>query len=158
LLFQLSEDHEQKASGESRKLVTDEVSPVVSNHAEEPGPPSVPHSEVSNQRQSTPKRTALQSSSVPNSSMMDGNPHSVVHVEDTVSAFSRAESFPVSGMLLQTSSANFCILRKLITLYLHILFLISFKYRNILLTHSHFSLFFLLHMEKEDNGFIISVL
>jgi hypothetical protein len=31
--------------------------------------------------------------------MVEGNPHSVVHVEDTMSAFSRTESFPVSGML-----------------------------------------------------------
>ncbi|KDR22688.1 zinc finger protein-like 1 [Zootermopsis nevadensis] len=95
----LSEDHERKASGESRKLVTDDVSPVVSISAEELGPPLVPHSEVSSQRQSTPKRTAALSSSVPSSSVMDGTLHSVVHMEDNVSAFSRAESFPASGQL-----------------------------------------------------------
>jgi hypothetical protein len=95
----LSEDHEQKPSGESRKLVTDNVSPMDSNHVEELGSSAVPHSDVSNQRQSTPKRTVVQSNSVPSSGIMDGNPHSVVHVEDTVSAFSRTESFPVSGML-----------------------------------------------------------
>ncbi|PNF37651.1 Zinc finger protein-like 1 [Cryptotermes secundus] len=95
----LNEDHEQKPSGESRKLVTDDVSPMVSNHVEELGPSAVPHSDVSNQRQSTPKRTVAQSNPVPSSNVMDGNPHSVVHMEDAVSAFSRTESFPVSGQL-----------------------------------------------------------
>jgi hypothetical protein len=102
----LNEDHEQKPSGESRKLVTDDVSPMVSNHVEELGPSAVPHSDVSNQRQSTPKRTVVQSNPVPSSNVMDGNPHSVVHVEDTVSAFSRAESFPVSGKLSEVSSTS----------------------------------------------------
>jgi hypothetical protein len=68
------------------------------NHAEAQGPPATPHSEVCNERPSTPKHPVVQSSSVP-SSIMDGTSHSVVHMEDTVSAFSRAESFPVSGML-----------------------------------------------------------
>jgi hypothetical protein len=37
--------------------------------------------------------------SVTSSNTVEGNPHSVVHVEDTMSAFSRTDSFPVSGML-----------------------------------------------------------
>jgi hypothetical protein len=96
----------------------------MSNHAEDLGSPSVPHSEVSSQRQSTPKRAASQSSSVPNNSIVDGNPHSVVHVEDTVSAFSRAESFPVSGMLLHTV----CTVTRLFALHLYVPFLISLEY------------------------------
>jgi hypothetical protein len=79
---------------------------MVSNHVEELGPSAVPHSDVSNQRQSTPKRTVVQNNPVPSSNVMDGNPHSVVHVEDTMSAFSRTESFPVSGKLLEVSSAS----------------------------------------------------
>lgn len=95
----LSEDHEQKPSGESRKLVTDDVPRMVSNHVEDRGSASVPYSDVSNQRQNTPKRSMTHNNSVSSSNMVEGNPHSVVHVEDTMSAFSRTESFPVSGQL-----------------------------------------------------------
>ncbi|PSN43890.1 Zinc finger protein-like 1 [Blattella germanica] len=85
--------------GENRKLVTDDVTPMVVNHIEElRSPPAPPvslasHSEISNQKQSTPKRSVIsnsthsQSSSISNSNALDGNPHSVVHVEDTTSAF-----------------------------------------------------------------------
>lgn len=79
---------------------------MVSNHVEELEPSAVPHSDVSNQRQSTPKRTVAESNAVPSSNVMDGNPHSVVHMEDTVSAFSRTESFPVSGKLSEVSGAS----------------------------------------------------
>ena len=99
IMFQLSEDLEQKPAGESRKLVTDEVPHMVSNHVEDQGSASVPYSDVSSQRQTTPKRSMAHSNSVSGSNMVEGNPHSVVHVEDTMSAFSRTESFPVSGML-----------------------------------------------------------
>lgn len=102
----MNEDHEQKPFGESRKLVTDDVLPVASNHVEELGPSAVHHHDVSNQRQSTPKRTLPQSNPAPSSNVMDGNPHSVVHVEDTASAFSRTDSFPVSGKLPEVSHAS----------------------------------------------------
>ncbi|XP_069682629.1 zinc finger protein-like 1 homolog isoform X1 [Periplaneta americana] len=104
----LSEDHEQKPAGENRKLVTEDIPPVISNHVElATPPPSVTssHSDVSNQRQSTPKRNVMSnamhgpSNSVSNSGTLSGNPHSVVHVEDAMSAFSRTESFPVPGQL-----------------------------------------------------------
>ncbi|KAJ4447493.1 hypothetical protein ANN_09500 [Periplaneta americana] len=103
----LSEDHEQKPAGENRKLVTEDIPPVISNHVElATPPPSVTssHSDVSNQRQSTPKRNVMSnamhgpSNSVSNSGTLSGNPHSVVHVEDAMSAFSRTESFPVPGV------------------------------------------------------------
>jgi len=84
-------------------LVTDEVPRMVSNHVEDRGSASVPYSDVSSQRQNTPKRSLTHSNSVSSSNVVEGNPHSVVHVEDTISAFSRTESFPVSGML-QTES------------------------------------------------------
>jgi hypothetical protein len=102
----MNEDLEQKPSGESRKLVTDDVLPVVSNHVQELGPSAVPHPDVSSQRQSMPKRTLAQNNPVPSSNVMDGNPHSVIHMDDTVSAFSRTESFPVSGKLPEDSSAS----------------------------------------------------
>ena len=72
----------------------------------------MPYSDVSNQRQNTPKRSLTHNNSVSSSNMVEENPHSVVHVEDTMSAFSRTESFPVSGMLpglahsLQNKSAE----------------------------------------------------
>lgn len=50
-------------------------------------------------RQSTPKSSGasdggFESNHIPSSKVMDISPHSVVHVEDSVSAFSRTESFP----------------------------------------------------------------
>jgi hypothetical protein len=70
----------------------------------------VPYSDLSNQKQNTPKRNVTHSNSVPSSNVAEGSPHSVVHVEDTMSAFSRTESFPVSGMLpgLSSSLRNEC--------------------------------------------------
>ncbi|GLH02185.1 Uncharacterized protein GBIM_08222 [Gryllus bimaculatus] len=50
-------------------------------------------------QQSSPKRSVasdegFESNHVPNSKVTDISPHSVVHVEDSVSAFSRTESYP----------------------------------------------------------------
>ena len=91
----MSEGHEQKPAGENRKLVTD-----ATNHIEPPA-----HTEVANKKQSTPKRSVVsnttyaQNNSHNANNVLDGKPHSVVHVEDATSAFSRTESFPVAGKL-----------------------------------------------------------
>ncbi|KAJ9585679.1 hypothetical protein L9F63_002469 [Diploptera punctata] len=71
----LSEDHEQKPAGDNRKLQSTPKRSIVSNSA---------HS---------------QSNSHTNNSVLDGKPHSVVHVEDSTSAFSRSENFSVPGQI-----------------------------------------------------------
>lgn len=89
----LSEESEQ-TSGESRKIVTNEISTTVANRVE---------AVATNQRQNTPKRSGINSPafesnhSSPSQNVLSETPHSVVHVEDSVSTFSRTDSFPVSG-------------------------------------------------------------
>nr|CAD7414371.1 unnamed protein product [Timema poppensis] len=102
----LSEDSELKPSLDSRRLVKNDAKKTPTNHIDTMSVPT-PHtsaSTVSNQRQTTPIQTpqspAYESNhSVSSPSPMNVNPHSVVHVDETLSAFSRTESFPVSGQL-----------------------------------------------------------
>nr|CAD7412713.1 unnamed protein product [Timema cristinae] len=102
----LSEDSELKPSLDSRRLVTNDVKKIPTNHIDTMSVPT-PHtsaSTVSNQRQTTPIQTPQSPAYEPNHSVsspspMNVNPHSVVHVDETLSAFSRTESFPVSGQL-----------------------------------------------------------
>lgn len=87
----LSEDKEQKPPTDKAKVTVDDVPSVT-----RPDDVRSIANASNNQRQSTPKRTV-----VPNSdyqqTVSNDNPHSIVHVEETTSAFSRAESFPTSA-------------------------------------------------------------
>ncbi|XP_063221689.1 zinc finger protein-like 1 [Bacillus rossius redtenbacheri] len=85
----LSEGHEQRPSVESRTVPADNGSGGTANHAD---------LATTSQRQSTPKKPVVPTYDA-NHSMPGGGPHSVVHVDDAPSAFSRSDSFPVTGQV-----------------------------------------------------------